>query len=261
MGCRGKDPYDETIHRQASSRYRRRGGHGTGLCTPVRQRRRATDPHGHRHDRPGASDDRAAWSRADCSTHGVDLASEADIQRFAADICRQHPRLDVLINNAGIAYGEITHAFQGLSQENWLHFLSVNALSPLILAQALRPALAKGPGVILNVTSMASNVPATAYGVTKATLNAITFGMANAFAADGIRVNAVAPGIMQTPAAREQLSPETYARIQSQQLLNLRGTANDVAALAAFLASDDARFIDCEIVNCDAGNRVRGWRG
>jgi 3-oxoacyl-[acyl-carrier protein] reductase len=66
---------------------------------------------------------------------------------------------------------------------------------------------------------------------------------------------------MQTPAAREQLSPETYARIQSQQLLKLHGAANDVAALAAFLGSDDARFIDCEIVNCDAGNRVRGWRG
>jgi 3-oxoacyl-[acyl-carrier protein] reductase len=198
---------------------------------------------------------------ADCSTHGVDLASEAEIQRFAADISHQHPRLDVLVNNAGIAYGEITHAFQGLTQGKWLHFLSVNALSPLILAQALRPALAKGPGVIVNVTSMASNVPATAYGVTKATLNAITFGMANAFAADGIRVNAVAPGVMETPAAREQLPPETYTRIQSQQLLNLHGTANDVAALAAFLASDDARFINCEIVSCDAGNRIRGWRG
>jgi NAD(P)-dependent dehydrogenase (short-subunit alcohol dehydrogenase family) len=115
--------------------------------------------------------------------------------------------------------------------------------------------------VILNVTSMASYAPGTAYGVTKATLNAMTYGMASSFGADGIRVNAIAPGIMETPASRASLPPGTYERIQGQQLLKLHGTADDIAALAAFLASEDARFIDCEIVTCDAGNRLRGWRG
>jgi 3-oxoacyl-[acyl-carrier protein] reductase len=196
-----------------------------------------------------------------CSTHRVDLAVESDIQNFAAQICSQHPKLDVLINNAGIAYGEITRGFHDLSQEKWLRYLNVNSISPLLLSQALRPALAKGPGVILNITSMASYAPGTAYGVTKATLNAITYGMAGVFGADGIRVNAIAPGIMETPASRSQLPPETYARIQGQQMLKLHGTADDIAALAAFLASDEARFIDCEIVTCDAGNRLRGWRG
>jgi 3-oxoacyl-[acyl-carrier protein] reductase len=196
-----------------------------------------------------------------CSTHRVDLAVETDIHQFASQICSQHPQLDVLINNAGIAYGEIAHGFAALSQDKWLRFLGVNAVSPLILAQALRPALAKGPGVILNVTSMASYAPGTAYGVTKATLNAMTFGMANAFGADGIRVNAIAPGVMETPASRANLPPGTFERIQGQQMLKLHGTADDVAALAAFLASDDARFIHCEIVTCDAGNRIRGWRG
>jgi NAD(P)-dependent dehydrogenase (short-subunit alcohol dehydrogenase family) len=128
------------------------------------------------------------------------------------------------------------------------------------LAQALRAPLAKARGVVLNVTSMASYVPATAYGVTKATLNAMTYGMANVFGADGIRVNAIAPGLMDTPASRANLPPETYARVQGQQLLKLEGTADDVAALGAFLASEDARFITCEIVSCDAGNRMRGWR-
>jgi 3-oxoacyl-[acyl-carrier protein] reductase len=196
-----------------------------------------------------------------CSTYRVDLAVESDIQQFAAQICSQHPKLDVLINNAGIAYGEITRGFHDLSQEKWLRYLNVNSISPLLLSQALRPALAKGPGVILNITSMASYAPGTAYGVTKATLNAITYGMAGVFGADGIRVNAIAPGIMETPASRSQLPPETYARIQGQQMLKLHGTADDIAALAAFLASDEARFIDCEIITCDAGNRLRGWRG
>jgi NAD(P)-dependent dehydrogenase (short-subunit alcohol dehydrogenase family) len=96
--------------------------------------------------------------------------------------------------------------------------------------------------------------------VTKAALNSITFGMAHAFAADSIRVNAIAPGIMETPANKSGLSAETYARVQGAQLLKLHGTAEDIVALALFLASDEARFINCEIVSCDAGNAIRGWR-
>jgi NAD(P)-dependent dehydrogenase (short-subunit alcohol dehydrogenase family) len=108
---------------------------------------------------------------------------------------------------------------------------------------------------------MASYLPAVAYGVTKATLNAMTYGMAQVFGADGIRCNAIAPGIMETTASRSQLSPETYARVQGTQALNLHGTAQDIVSLGLFLASDDARFITCEIVSCDAGSRLRGWRG
>jgi 3-oxoacyl-[acyl-carrier protein] reductase len=198
---------------------------------------------------------------ADCSVHSLDLTVENNIAEFGARICREYPRLDVLINNAGIAYGEITRGFETLSQEKWLRYFMVNSIAPLILAQALRPSLKTARGVILNVSSMASYVPATAYGVTKATLNAMTYGMANAFGAEGIRVNAIAPGIMETPAAVAELSPETYARVQGQQLLKLHGGADDIAELGIFLASDAARFITCEIVNCDAGNRMRGWRG
>jgi 3-oxoacyl-[acyl-carrier protein] reductase len=194
------------------------------------------------------------------STHRVDLAVEAEIREFGARICKDHPRIDVLYNNAGIAYGEITHAFETLSQEKWLRYLAINSIAPLILAQSIRPSLASAKGVILNQSSMASNVPASAYGVTKATLNSMTFGMAHVFAKDGIRVNAIAPGIMETPANKSGLSAETYARVQGTQLLKLHGTAEDIVTLALFLASDEARFIDCEIVSCDAGSSIRGWR-
>jgi NAD(P)-dependent dehydrogenase (short-subunit alcohol dehydrogenase family) len=197
---------------------------------------------------------------ADCSTHRVDLAIEADIHGFASDLSSRHAQLDALINNAGLAYGEVAHSFETLSQAKWLRFLSINTVAPLLLAQALRAPLAKARGVVVNVSSMAGFVPGTAYGVTKAALNAMTFGMANAFGTDGIRVNAIAPGVMDTPASRANLPPGTYERIQSQQALKLDGSAEDIAALAAFLASDDARFITCEVISCDAGNRLRGWR-
>lgn len=198
---------------------------------------------------------------ATCSTHLVDLTDESDIQRFAAEVGREHTRLHVLVNNAGMAYGEVATGFAGLGQQKWLRFLAINSVAPLLLAEGLRAPLAAAPGVIVNMSSMASYMPATAYGVTKATLNAMTFGMAYGFAADGVRVNAVAPGVMDTPASKAFLPPEHYAAIQSQQLLPLHGTADDIAALVLFLASEDARFINCEIVHCDAGHRIRGWRG
>ena len=198
---------------------------------------------------------------AKCATHRVDLASDAGIAELGGKLLGEHPRIDVLINNAGLAYGEVATGFADLSQEKWLRFFAVNTIAPLRLAQALRPALAAARGNVVNITSMAGYLPGTAYGVTKAALNAMTFGMANSFGADGIRVNAIAPGIMETPASRDSLPPETYARVQGQQILKLHGTADDIAALALFLASDEARFITCEIVTCDAGNRLRGWRG
>jgi len=197
---------------------------------------------------------------AKCSTHRVNLASEPEILQFAQHLHGAHSRLDVLINNAGLAYGEVAHSFEKLSQEKWLHYFNVNTVAPLLLAQALRPLIASARGVVLNISSMASYVPATAYGVTKAALNAMTFGMAQVFAADGIRVNAIAPGLMETPASRANLTADTHDRIHGMQLLKLDGTAEDIAALGLFLASDDGRFIDCEIVHCDAGNRLRGWR-
>lgn len=214
-------------------------------------------------DEPGMADTAAqiAALGSTSSTHRVNLMEEAEILAFGANISAEHERIDVLINNAGLAYGEISSSFETLSMEKWLRFFAINSVSPLMLAQAIRAPLAKAKGVIINQTSMASYTPANAYGVTKATLNSMTYGMAHLFGADGIRVNAVAPGIMETPASAGQLSPETYARVQGMQLLKLHGTTEDIVNLHLFLASDDARFITCEIVSCDAGNRLKGWRG
>lgn len=196
-----------------------------------------------------------------CSTHTIDLSEESAIQSLGEKLCNDYPSIDALYNNAGIAYGEVNMMIDQMSQEKWLKYLSINSLSPLFMAKALRPSLSNAKGVIINQTSMASYQPANVYGVSKATLNSLTFGMANVFSADNIRVVAIAPGIMETPASKGALPKETYDRVQGMQLSNLHGTADDIANLALFLASDDARFINCEIVNCDAGNRLRGWRG
>jgi 3-oxoacyl-[acyl-carrier protein] reductase len=144
---------------------------------------------------------------ADCSTHRFDLASEGEINAFGAQICARHAKIHVLYNNAGLHLGEATQSVETIGLDKWLHYLTINCIAPLLLAQALRPSLANAKGVVLNQSSMASYVPGTIYGVTKATLNSLTYGMASAFGADGIRVNAIAPGLMETGATKAQMSP------------------------------------------------------
>lgn len=191
----------------------------------------------------------------------VDMGSEETIRAFADTIAARHPRVDVLINNAGIAYGEVSRSFAELDQASWLRFLAVNSVGPLLLAQALRPQLRDARGVVLNQSSMASFSPGQAYGVTKATLNAMTYGMAQAFAGDAIRVNAIAPGLIETDAARGYLDDQTWSYLQGLQLMrDAKGSSDDVVALALFLASDEGRFINCDVVSCDGGSTLRGWR-
>ena len=195
---------------------------------------------------------------AEC--HRCDMASEADIQALGAAVCATHDKLDVLINNAGLHLGEIARGFFGLGQAKWQHYFAVNVIGPLLLAEALRPALAAAKGLIINKSSMASYQPATAYGITKAALNVFTHAMATQFGADEIRCVAIAPGLMETPAAKHGVEADNWARIKAMQAVKRQGTAEDIANLGVFLASDEGSFINNQVILCDGGNQLRGFR-
>ncbi len=195
---------------------------------------------------------------AEC--HHVDMADEASINALGAAVSAAHPKLDVLINNAGLHLGEIARGFFGLGLAKWQHFFAVNTFGPLLLAEALRPALAKAKGLIINKSSMASYQPQTAYGITKATLNIFTHAMAAQFGADEIRCVAIAPGLMETPAAKDGVAEENWQHIKAMQSVKRQGTADDIANLGVFLASDEGSFINNQVVLCDGGNAMRGFR-
>jgi NAD(P)-dependent dehydrogenase (short-subunit alcohol dehydrogenase family) len=195
-----------------------------------------------------------------CSTHQIDLANEGDIIALGERLCAVHPAIHVLYNNAGIAYGAIQQAIETVTMPQFLQFFAVNTVAPLLLAKALRPALAAGKGAVINQTSVGAAMPGGAYGVTKSALNQMTFCMANLFGPDGIRVNAIAPGMMETPASVANVHPKAYEAVQKGQMLKLHGEAEDIVRLGLFLASDEARFITAEVMHCDAGARIRGWR-
>ena len=194
------------------------------------------------------------------SVHRLDMAVEAEIQAFGAEIVAKHERIDVLINNAGLHAGEIARGFFGLGQAKWQHFFAVNTIGPMLLAEAIRPALAKAKGVIINKCSMASYNPATAYGITKASLNVFTHAMAMQFGVDEIRCVGIAPGLMETDAARGGVADDNWERLKGMQSVKRQGTAEDIANLGVFLASDEGSFINNQVILCDGGNQMRGFR-
>lgn len=190
----------------------------------------------------------------------VDMADEGQIETFAAEVMAAHDSLDVLINNAGLHLGDIARGFFGLGQAKWQYFFAVNTIGPMLLAEALRPALAKAKGLIINKSSMASYNPATAYGITKASLNVFTHAMATQFGVDEIRCVAIAPGLVETAAAKGGVADDNWERLKNMQSVKRQGTAEDIANLGVFLASDEGSFINNQVIICDGGNAMRGFR-
>ncbi len=197
----------------------------------------------------------------EAATYQCDLSCEDEISALGKDVLDRYRALDVLINNAGLHAGEIAQGYFGLGLAKWQHYFTINCFAPLLLAEALRPALAQAKGVIINQSSMASYTPATAYGLTKATLNAATYAMATQFARDGVRAVAIAPGLMATEAAQQGVSDENWQRLRSMQLVQRQGAPEDIANLGLFLASPEGSFINNQVYLCDGGSALRGWRG
>lgn len=200
----------------------------------------------------------AGGSTAEC--HICDMSKESDIEALGAAVTAGHEKLDVLINNAGLHMGEIARGFFGLGMDKWQFFYAVNVIGPLLLAEAVRPALKAAKGLIVNKSSMASYQPQSAYGITKASLNVFTHAMASQFGADEIRCVAIAPGLMETPNAKQGVDSDNWERLKTMQQVKRQGTPQDIANLALFLASDEGSFINNQVILCDGGNQLRGFR-
>jgi NAD(P)-dependent dehydrogenase (short-subunit alcohol dehydrogenase family) len=177
----------------------------------------------------------------------ADLADPAGVTGFieaVRDELGSEP-LHALVNNAGVSpkapFQERLGCLNG-SLEDWHAVFQLNFFTPVALGRALAPALAKGKGAIVNVTSIAGHsvhpFAGSAYATSKAALSALTREMAVEFAQLGIRVNAVAPGEIETA----MLSPNTDVLIPRIPLQRL-GSPDDVAAAILYLCSKDAGYL------------------
>ncbi|HSM39342.1 MAG TPA: SDR family oxidoreductase [Afifellaceae bacterium] len=189
----------------------------------------------------------------------ADVSEPDQVAAAIAEITARFGRLDALINNAGIAiFGPIMQT----RLEDWQRVLATNLTGPFICSQAAVPLmLANGGGSIVNITSISSLRASTlrvAYGTSKAGLAHLTRQQAAELGTMGIRVNAVAPGPVDTAMAKKVHTPEIRADYHDNIPLNRYGLEEEIAAMILFLCSDKASYINGQMISVDGGFEATG---
>jgi len=189
----------------------------------------------------------------------MDVDSDQSVVRSIAAILKDHGPIDVLVNNAGI---NVFADPLKLSEDDWARCLSVDLEGAWHCARAVLPhMLARGAGSIVNIASVHGHkiIPgAFPYPVAKHGLIGLTRALGIEYAARGIRVNSISPGLILTPIAEAGFAaapdPEAERRRQAELLPCKRiGEPEEVAYTALFLASDEARFINATDILIDGG--------
>ena len=181
--------------------------------------------------------------------------------RLVARAHQWHGRLDVLVNNAGIASHGCTEQYP---DQAWRDVMAVNLDAVFRCCRAALPIMREqGRGAVLNVGSMSglvSNVPQqqVAYNASKAAVHMLTKSLASEVAGQGIRVNAVAPGYIETDLSRGGMENEAwFCKWMEMTPVGRVGQPEEVAAVAVFLCSAAASYVTGEVVVVDGGYLVR----
>ena len=166
--------------------------------------------------------------------------------------------IDILVNNAGIHHHHAQVPFTIEDLPRWRAVIDVNVIGALICSLSCRESMAeRGGGSIINHSSMAAYMGGNAYSVSKLALNALTVGLATEFAGDGIRVNGIAPGLVDSEASIDWMNDPVRKGIGEEfvggQLIKRLGRMEDLANMALFLCSDDASFITGQTILVDGG--------
>jgi NAD(P)-dependent dehydrogenase (short-subunit alcohol dehydrogenase family) len=187
-----------------------------------------------------------------------DVADPARVQAAFGQAVELMGGVDVVINNAGIS---IRHKFLEITPEEWNRVMAVNLTGSFYVAQtAARHMMSRGGGVILNTASTNGIVgmPLYAdYNASKAGLIELTRSMALELAPT-VRVNAVAPGYVLTPMQRAEYTDEMLDEVNRKIPLQRHARPEEVAALFAYLASDDAAYLTGQIFTIDGGETAGG---
>jgi len=201
------------------------------------------------------------WHAGEENHVQLDLSDVNDLERGMDELRARLPlgKLDALVNNAGISpklAGGKRMGVLATDYATWLHVFNVNLFATALLARGLFEPLKAAKGSIINVTSIAGGrvhpFAGSAYSTSKAALAALTREMAHEFGAHGVRVNAIAPGEIDTSI----LSPGTEAMVDSEIPMKRLGKPEEVAATIMFLCTSGSSYITGAEVHINGGQHV-----
>lgn len=195
----------------------------------------------------------------DATFQRTDISDPDEVRRLVEYAIDRHGRVDVLYNNAAVLFHDKDARVHELSLEVWDCTMRVNLRGFFLCSKHVIPAmLQQGGGSIIHVgspTGFLGCAPAlTAYSSSKGGVLGLTRVMAASYARDHIRVNSIIPGTMDTPMNASILADDaTRGQLTSAVPMGRLGTADDIAGLAVFLASDDSSYCTGGIYACDGG--------
>ena len=184
-----------------------------------------------------------------------DVSQEADIVRMCDEVIQQLGSLDILINNAGIQTAAASHE---LATSDFDKVINVNLRGAYLCArEAIKHFLQRGNGgIIINVSSVHEIIPRpqyVSYSISKGGMENMTKTLALEYARQNIRVNAIAPGATATPINSWTENVQKKQEVESHIPMGRVGTSEEMAAITAFLASDDASYITGQTLYVDGG--------
>ena len=185
----------------------------------------------------------------------TDVTKRESVRQLISTATEKFGRIEVLVNNAGILQQK---PFNTISDEDWETMLATNLKSVFLCSQESMPVMVRqGGGSIINISSSGGQLGgmlAVHYAVSKAGVISLTRSLARVGAPDGIRVNCVTPGLIETEMSQKEIHSEVgQKKINREIPLRRAGLASEVAGAVAFLASEEAAYITGQSINVNGG--------
>jgi 3-oxoacyl-[acyl-carrier protein] reductase len=217
---------------------------------------------GYHRNKKGAQETRDGILRAGGAAIVVaaDVRQGDEVRALVAQVVGELGPIDILVNNAGSLV--VRRSIRELTEEHLDEILALNLKSAVLASQAVVPSMIeRGGGAIVNVVSIAGHTGggpgAGAYAASKAALTAYTKSLAKELAPSGIRVNAVSPGVIDTPFHEVFSTPDMIRTFVTTIPMGRVGTAAECATVVAFLASRAASYITGETIEVNGGQLMR----